>query len=163
MVEWVVLHPRTCALIVTAFRSRTALGWVSTGHGKKPCSWWCTACGGQYDWRAPNRVLVTQDSMDHREATVFRAHAAPQGTCENLINALKLLTKQQKDGDSSVGTNVTGLLERSCSRMMDGFRKFMSEDNHEAMQRGHLHRETRSQKVVKPKFTATSCYQRRCG
>ena len=48
--------------------------WVSAGHGQKPCSWWCAACGGQYDWRAPNRILVIQDSTDHREAKVSRAH-----------------------------------------------------------------------------------------
>ena len=45
------------------------------------------------DCRDQNRVLVIQDSTDHREAMVFRAHTAPQGTCDNLINALKLLTK----------------------------------------------------------------------
>ena len=31
-----------------------------------------------------------------------RAHAAPQGMCDNLIDALKLLAKQQMDGDSPV-------------------------------------------------------------
>ena len=48
-----------------------------SGHGKKPCSWWCAACCGQYNVRAPNRMLVIQDSTDRREATVFRAHAPP--------------------------------------------------------------------------------------
>ena len=48
--------------------------WMSSGHGdgnnrkKKQCSWWCAACGGQRDWRAPNRLLVIQDSVDLREA-----------------------------------------------------------------------------------------------
>ena len=65
------------------------------------------------DWRAPNRILVLHNSTDHREAKVFRAHAAPQGICDNLINALRLLTNQQKDGDSPVGTIVAGLLEKS--------------------------------------------------
>ena len=36
------------------------------------------------------------------EAKVFRALAVPQGLCENLINALKLLANQQKDGDSPI-------------------------------------------------------------
>ena len=79
---------------------------VSSGHGEKQCNWWCTACGGQYDWRAPNRMFVIEDSTDHREAEVFRAHAAAQGTCDNLINALKLLTNQQKNGDSPVGKST---------------------------------------------------------
>ena len=71
---------------------------------------------------------AVQDSTDPREATVFRAHAAPQGTCEQLNNALNLLTNQQKDGDSPVGKIVTGLWERSRSRTMDGLRKCISED-----------------------------------
>ena len=72
--------------------------------------------------------LVIQDSADLREANVFRAHAAPQGMCDNLINALKLLTIQQKDGDSPVGKIVTGLLEKSRQGIMDGFRKFIEVD-----------------------------------
>ena len=43
--------------------------------------------------------------------------------------------------------------ENSRSRNMDGVRKFISVDNHEAVKVGDLHRETRSNKVVKPKFT----------
>ena len=41
-----------------------------------------------------------------RQAKVFKAHAVPQGMCENLINALKLLANQQKDGDSQVQSIV---------------------------------------------------------
>ena len=37
---------------------------------------------------------------------------------------------------------------------MDGLRKFISEDNHEAVKEGDMHHETRPKKVVKPKFTA---------
>ena len=50
-----------------------------------------------------------QDSTDRREAKVFRAHASPQGVCDNLINALMLLANQQKDGDSPVKMVVQGL------------------------------------------------------
>ena len=59
--------------------------WVSTGHGdgnnrkKKHCNWWCAACGGQYEWRAPNRILVVQHGVNANEAKVFKAHAAPLG------------------------------------------------------------------------------------
>ena len=49
------------------------------------------------------QVSVLHGSADPPEAKVFRAHAAPQGTCDNLINALKLLTDQQKDGDIPLG------------------------------------------------------------
>ena len=50
----------------------------------------------QYEWRAPNRLLMIQDSVDPREAKVFRAHVVPQGLCDNLINSLKLLTKPEE-------------------------------------------------------------------
>ena len=74
---------------------------MSSRHGdgnnrkKKHCSWWCAASGGQYDWRAPNRILVVQLGANANEAQVFRAHAAPQGLCDNLIDAFKLLANQQ--------------------------------------------------------------------
>ena len=35
-----------------------------------------------------------------------------QRECDNLTNALKLLTNQQKDGESPIGMIVTGLLEK---------------------------------------------------
>ena len=88
--------------------------WVSTGHGsnnrkKRHCSWRCGVCGGKYEWRAPNSILVVQLGTNAEEATVFRAHVVPQGLCENLINALKLLTNQQRDGDCPVQNIGTGL------------------------------------------------------
>ena len=127
--------------------------WVSSGHGKKQCNWRYAACAGQYDWRAPNRVLVIQDSTDHREATVFRAHATPHGTCDNVMNKLRLLTNQQKDGNSPVGKIVSGLLEGSRSIVMEGLWKFIAVGNHEAVQVGGLQRETRSKKVVRTEFS----------
>ena len=46
---------------------------------------------------------MVQLGTDEEEAKVFRAHAVPQGLCcENLINALKLLAIQQRDGDSPI-------------------------------------------------------------
>ena len=37
---------------------------------------------------------------------VSKAHAVPQGLCENLFNALKLLASQQKDGGSPIQSIV---------------------------------------------------------
>ena len=57
-----------CVLVVTASRLKTATWWVSSEHGDgkkkktRQCNWWCAACGGQHDWRVPNRVSVIQDS-----------------------------------------------------------------------------------------------------
>ena len=101
---------------------------VLTGHGdnrnKKHCSWWCAVCGGRYEWRAPNRILVVQLGTDANEAKVFRAHTAPQWLCEHLINALKMLANQQTDGDSPIQSIVTGLQERSRQGIMGGAEKF---------------------------------------
>ena len=78
------------------------------------------ACGGQYDWRAPNRILLVQFGVNANEAKARRAHAAPLGLCDNLNNAPKLLANQQKDGDSPIQSIVTGLHERSRRGIMDG-------------------------------------------
>ena len=42
------------------------------------------------------------------------------GLCDDLVNALKLLANQQKDGDSPIQSIVTGLHERSRRGIMDG-------------------------------------------
>ena len=73
--------------------------WISAG--KKRCSWWCAISGERYEWRALNRLLVVQTGVSASQAKVFKAQAAPQGLCEHLINALKLLANQQEDGDGN--------------------------------------------------------------
>ena len=117
--------------------------WVSAGHGNKQCNWWCAACGGQYNWKAPNRVLVKQDSTDRREAKVFQAHAA----------AHKLFTNWKKDGDRTVKVMVQGLQERSRLKRMDGLRRFIMVDNDETVKVDELDENMESKKVVKTKFT----------
>ena len=92
------LHCRTSAL--QQFSSlEDHIWWVSTGHGDKKH---CAICRGKYEWRAPNKILVMQFGTKKDEEKVFRALAVPQGLCENLINALKLLANQQKYGDSPI-------------------------------------------------------------
>ena len=117
---------------------------MSSGHDdgnnrkKKQCSWWCAACGGKHDWRAPNRILVVHLGANTNKAKVFRAHAAPQRPCDKLINALKLLANQQEDGDSPIQSIVTGLHERTSNRIKDGLRSCIERDNHKAVDVGHL-------------------------
>ena len=112
---------------------------MSTGHGdgnnrkKKPCNWWCAAFAGQYESRTPNIILVVQIGVDADKAKVFKAHAAPLGLCDNLINALKLLANQQKDGDSPIQSIITGLDERSRRGIMEGLRRFIEADKHSAV------------------------------
>ena len=74
--------------------------WVSAG--KKHSCWWCAFFGEKYDWRAPNSLLAVQTGNSASQVEVFKAHAVAQRLCENLINALKLLTNQQTDGESPV-------------------------------------------------------------
>ena len=63
-------------------------------------------------WNKSKEVRI-QVAVNANEAKVFRAHAPPSGLCGNLINALKLLAHQQKDGCSPRQSIVTGLHERS--------------------------------------------------
>ena len=80
-------------------------------------------------------------------------HAAPQGLCENLINALRLLANQQKDGESPIQSIVTGLHERNRRGIMDGLRRFIQADSHGAVDVGDLRRGTRSLTAQKPQFS----------
>ena len=53
---------------------------------------------------------------------VFRAHAAPYGVCDNLINALKLLANGQIFGDSPIKMEEQGLLEKGRLQIKEGHR-----------------------------------------
>ena len=86
------------------------------------------------------------------QAKVFKGHAVPQGVCENLINALKLLANQQKHGDSPIQSIVTGLLRKKQKRIMEGLRNFIEVDNHCALNVGLLNEGTRPFEVRRPKF-----------
>ena len=78
---------------------------------------------------------------------------APQGLCEHLINALKLLANQQTAGDRSIQSIVTGLHERCRKGIMDGLRSFIEIDTHSAVDVGHLRRGIRPFCIQKPNFS----------
>ena len=90
---------------------------------------------------------MIQDSFDPRGAKVFRAHAAPQGWRDDLINALKLLTNRERDGDSPVESIVTGFTENCRKGIMDGMKKLPEVDNREAVNGADLCQGTKSVKV----------------
>ena len=94
-----------------------------------------------------------QLGVNANEAKVLKAHAAPLELCDNLINALKLLATQLKDGDSPIQSIVTGLHERSRKGFTEGVRSFIKEDNHCAVDVGHLHKGKRAFKVQTPNFS----------
>ena len=104
--------------------------------------WWCAICGEKQDWKQPNRLLVVQTGESVEQAKVFKAHAIPQGLCENLITALKLLANQQEVGDGLLQSIVTNLGKGSRKGLMDGLRDFIKVDNHRALDVGELHRGT---------------------
>ena len=87
-------------------------------------------------------MVQTGDSAS--QAKVFKAHAVPQGVCENLINALKLLANHQKDGDSPIQSIAKGLCEKSRKGIMEGLGNFIKVNNHCALEVGHLKEGTRS-------------------
>ena len=87
---------------------------------------------------------------------MFSAHAVPQGLCENLINALKLLANQPKDGDCPTQNTIMGLKEKSRERITNGLRSFNASDNYSAVEVGHLRRGQRPFKVSRPKMNGYS-------
>ena len=117
--------------------------WVSTGHGdgnnskKKHCNWWCAACGGQYEWRVPNMILV---QTERKSST-------------RLVSALKLLANPQEDGGSPIQSIATGLHERSRKGIMNGPRRLIEADTDSAVDVGDLRRDTISVDVKKPQFS----------
>ena len=123
---------------LSSFSIEDYIRWVSTRHGKKLCNLWFAACGGQY-------------STDRSEVKVFRAHAPPQGACENLVCALQLLANQQLGGDSLVYVLVEGLQERSRLKMIDEPRRF-TEVDHQVVKIGDLEKHCVALHEGEPKF-----------
>ena len=68
-----------------------------------------------------------------------------------MINALKLLTNQQEDGDGFLQNIVTNLCEESRKGLTEGLRNFIQVDNHRALEVGRLREGLVSFKVRRPK------------
>ena len=126
--EWEVLLCRTYALIVTGSRLRTAFGGSPQGMVRN------SALGG---------VRLAAASAIGGLQTGFLVNPREHGP----------LTNQQKDGDSFVENIVTGLLENSSQGVMNGLRKFIEVDHHEAVKVGGLSQNIISIHVVPcPRF-----------
>ena len=61
-------------------------------------------------------------------------HAVPQGLCGNLIDALKLLAKQQDDGDGLIQNILTNLAVKSRKGLTIGLKDFIQIDNVRALE-----------------------------
>ena len=105
---------------------------------------------------------MVQTGVSASQAKVFKAHAAPQGLCENMINALEQLAKQQKDGGSPIQSIETGFCERSRKGIVEGLRNFIKVDNHCALDVGHLNEGMMPFEVGRPKFKER-CPRRQAG
>ena len=114
---------RTCALKASAFRVKITLGGSLLGVRRSSATGGARRAAASTSWRDPNGVSVIQHSADPSDAKVFRAHAPPQGVCENHVCAHKLSAKQQTGGDSFV-------------------------DNHEAVKIGDLEKNSKVIKVI---------------
>ena len=95
-----------------------------------------SACVGHYNWRGPNRDLVTQGSAGSSEAKVFRAHAPPQGACENLVRALKSGWEVAALCRCPLKLSSSSAKQRGVR--MDELRRFIKVDKHEAVKIGGL-------------------------
>ena len=94
----------------------------------------CAACGCQLLLEGSEQGVVIHDSTDLREATVFRAPAAPQ---EALDPTEGWRQSSWKNFYSMIGKESQQDHKRT--------------DDHETVKVGDLHQETKSKKVVKPK------------
>ena len=97
-------------------------------------------------------MLVTQDGADSSEAKVFRAHAPPQGACENLVCALKQLANRQAGGDN-LDSIFEGTQEQRRLKITNERRRFIKVDNHNAVKTGVLEKNTGVLDVVQPTFS----------
>ena len=73
-----------------------------------------------------------------RSKSLSGTRSAARGSCDNLDYALKLLASQYQCDVSPARVLVKGLQERSRLKMMEGLRKFIMMDNHEAIRTGDL-------------------------
>ena len=139
---------RSYALIATNNRLKTSSvgSLLDTGRGK--------ATGVR---RAAARMINCKALWSCKAARTAEKQKCFERTlhckeCGNLINSLKLLANQQKDGDSTVKMVVRGLQERSRLKMMDELRSFIMANNRE-VRVGDLEKNMAS-RPVKPKFTS---------
>ena len=95
-------------------------------------------------------VEATQDSGGASSAKTKMRQTFSE---RNLINALKLLGNQERDGDSPIQNIVTGLQEKSGKGLMHGLRSFIDVDNRRAVEVSHTRKGLRPFKVKKPKIS----------
>ena len=77
--------------------------WVSAGHWKKPCSWWCAACAGQYDCKARTESWTTAAAETMTEQSCCTRLRSTQGKQSIGLPSLGGVSACWYDGPSKRG------------------------------------------------------------
>ena len=108
--------------------------WVSSGHRKKQCNWWCAA-------RTAEKQKCYEHTWSQTESvTTCSTRSNSWRTSRKMVTALSKLVVQDR-------------LEKSWLKIMDGLRRFIMADDHVAVKVGDLDKNMESKPVLKPKFT----------
>ena len=116
------------------------------GQGGVTMSYLCPSCNSfpteqrvvGFSWEEALQLVVRCQCQSG--CGVQSACGAARCVCGNLVNALKLLANQPKDGDSPIQSIVAGFCERSRNSIMEGLRHFIekqrqsSRSEHRCMQ-----------------------------
>ena len=133
--------------------------WISEGHVPKKGK--TSSVTGRAHHAAASTVGKIQTWWRGKRTTLrsqrFFLHTPPQGMCDNLICARKLLAKLQREDNNLVDTVSHGIFEQSRRGLTDGLRDFVWVDNHEAVQIGDLFRHADGRSLVNdPRAAMTS-------
>ena len=113
--------------------------------------WCCGACGKPHDWRKPNRLLTLQIGDTMQKQVVFSAYGAPDGECDPLICALKLIANLTTGNQP--GIVMQELVASTKKRIMEALRQFIAVDNTRALvTMGELAKSGEVNPIVLPDF-----------
>ena len=117
-----------CVSFASSFRKKAFSGGCQPTMGGKRNERQKTgcACGMTDNWRKPNMLLVMQVGPGVQDQKVWLAYAAPQRLCENIVCALRTVTKSDCE---QCFTRVTDVTKKQVAQAL---REFISADNDRA-------------------------------
>ena len=137
--------------------------WFSMGHGdsrkkgKKQCSRWCAACGGQCNWRNPNRVFGhTGPCGSQRREGVSGACPATQSRARNKCVCSQVAGDLAGRAEIASWTTIfEGLQEQSRLTVTNELGRFIEVDSNEAVKIG-VEKHSEAITVARHKFDTES-------
>ena len=133
-------------ITLSSVSSLSLFWWVSSGHDKRQCSsWWCAACGTSTIGKPRTESLVIQDNKNRQDAKVCRAHAALQGTCDNLITRASGKPTGRWRQPSLDGR--TGLAREKFVQDNGWAKEVIAGDNYAKVKFGDLEKDMKSKRV----------------